>query len=118
MGDTMHLVGRMVRSDVEAVVNILIEILVSKPWFSKGGDVWIPSACLEVEACKSSDGTSKRVADQDQLVVGILGESLGHIWQDDCAGVEPRRVEAGVDGTVVALGRICRGRVSVVAGLA
>ena len=73
----------------------------------------VPSTSLEVQPGEGRNGTAQRVSHQDQLVMGILVQSLGYMWQDDLTGVEPRGIEAGMYSTVVAFGRLGGWRIVV-----
>jgi hypothetical protein len=109
VGYAMELVGLVLRRDIEALVDVGVELVVAKSRLAKGSHMCIPSARFEVEACKCCNSAAERVSDQDQLVVGKLVQGVGHVRENDLAGVEPGRVEAGVHSAVLALWRM-RGR--------
>jgi len=117
MRDAVEFIQVMVRGDVEALVNVRVEFLVTKPGFAKSSHMRIPAARLEIEAREGGDGAAERVPDEHEFVAGILLQRCGYVRQDDFARVQPRGVEARVDGAVSALWGFGGGWV-VVAGLA
>ena len=113
MGDTMEAVRLVIFCNVEAAVNVRVQLLVSKSWFAKGGHARMPSTCLEVKTSQSRNGTTQRMSNEHQLIVGVLLQSIRYVWKDDFARVQPRRVEARVHCAVGALRWLSRRWVSL-----
>lgn len=105
MGDAVQLVVLVVGCNVEALIHVCVELLVPESWLSKSGHMSIPATRLEVQPSKRRNSAAERVPYQNQLVIRVSLQSLGNIWQDDLASVEPGRIEARVNSAVVALGR-------------
>jgi hypothetical protein len=99
-------VCRAVCGDVEASVDVGHEGGVSDARLAEGGDARGPTAGGEVEGGNGGDGAAEGVADEDELVRGVRGDGGGQLREDGFACVQPRRVEAGVDGAVGALWRV------------
>lgn len=117
MGDAAEGVGRVMRSDVEAVIDIRREMSIAQSRFAKGSYIGIPATGFEIKASKCSDGPAKRVADEDELVMWEFLQRFGYMREDNLARVEPGRVEARVDSAVLALGGLSRRRVLTVPAL-
>lgn len=107
MCDAVELVCLVVRSDVEALVDIRVECLVAETRLAKGGHAGVPATSFEVETSERCHGAAEGMSHENQFVVWILFESLCDEREDYFAGVEPGRVEASVDSAVFALWGVC-----------